>query len=444
MRSVGIFYFRTPLDNSQKPTRVIDTNGNDSGPNMLFREKAVESARVKREGEVLVMPTISHRMLAMAAIAWVTCASAWLITSEFAPKETLRGWLASPDGTPQVHAGPTDNKLLRIYEPEGYLDEERKKLLRLTKRTDTSEVFPYLEGHEKHLRSYKTHLLMEIEKVNSTLQKEMAFLLRRQRSLRSEMMPKQERLDAVTAYERSVRDALAEEKMLARDSVPNISDLNHSYKKLSSLKNQEVIADWDKLSQIRLMGQIESGISMLPIKAEERLNHLRNQVSKIEHSLVAVLAREALIVRAQSSGRIEGLAVDIGQNFSPRDALLSITSDNGGRIAKLIVPVRVISSLKVGQQVDIRYSGLVAQQDSPQKGRIVKISNTLLMPNETVDFPVISQEPVYVVEAKIESWSGTGYEKSLKPGVTLTADIFLEKIAFLDLILRSLREFGRF
>ena len=192
------------------------------------------------------------------------------------------------------------------------------------------------------------------------------------------------------------------------------------------------------------MGQIESGISMLPIKAEERLNHLRNQVSKIEHSLVAVLAREALIVRAQSSGRIEGLAVDIGQNFSPRDALLSITSDNGGRIAKLIVPVRVISSLKVGQQVDIRYSGLVAQQDSPQKGRIVKISNTLLMPNETVDFPVISQEPVYVVEAKIESWSGTGYEKSLKPGVTLTADIFLEKIAFLDLILRSLREFGRF
>ena len=87
MRSVGIFYFRTPLDNSQKPTRVIDTNGNDSGPNMLFREKAVESARVKREGEVLVMPTISHRMLAMAAIAWVTCASAWLITSAIAPKE---------------------------------------------------------------------------------------------------------------------------------------------------------------------------------------------------------------------------------------------------------------------------------------------------------------------------------------------------------------------
>ena len=59
----------------------------------LFRNEALAHQANKLEGEVLVLPKVSQLLVTCVITLWVAFAIVWLLTGEYARKETVGGWI---------------------------------------------------------------------------------------------------------------------------------------------------------------------------------------------------------------------------------------------------------------------------------------------------------------------------------------------------------------
>ena len=93
----------------------------------------------------------------------------------------------------------------------------------------------------------------------------------------------------------------------------------------------------------------------------------------------------------------------------------------------LLIPVRSVGFIESGQSLAIRYDAFPYQKFGIYQGKVSQLSKTLLLPNELLNAPTLVNEPVYRVTALLDKPNVQAYGKdfSLKPGMTLSADISL-------------------
>jgi membrane fusion protein len=84
----------------------------------LFREQSVEFQRQRLHGEVVLLPKMSHTVIIFGLVVWVFIVFVWLITGNFARKETVTGWLEPTKGVVRIY--PESNGLVnQIMVKEG-------------------------------------------------------------------------------------------------------------------------------------------------------------------------------------------------------------------------------------------------------------------------------------------------------------------------------------
>jgi membrane fusion protein len=108
--------------------------------------------------------------------------------------------------------------------------------------------------------------------------------------------------------------------------------------------------------------------------------------------------------------------------------------------ATLLVPVRAAGFLAAGQTLHIRYDAFAYQKFGLQTGRILEITAGTLLPGDQANLPLQVAEPVFRVTALPldDSVAAYGRDILLKPGMTLSADILMEKRSLLQWLLEPL------
>lgn len=108
--------------------------------------------------------------------------------------------------------------------------------------------------------------------------------------------------------------------------------------------------------------------------------------------------------------------------------------------ATLFAPSRAIGMARPGQEVRLMYDAFPYQRFGSFSGRIVAISRAVLAPDE-VDAPVKLQEPVYEIHVALDRQhvEAFGQALALQPGMTLNADVVLDRRSFLDWLLEPIR-----
>ena len=184
----------------------------------------------------------------------------------------------------------------------------------------------------------------------------------------------------------------------------------------------------------------ERELALLSSLQENELGELRSQIYEIDQQLLQIQSRTEAIITAPISGIVTGIQVSVGQNPKDSIPLLTIIPENRKLKVKLLVPVRAVGFLAVGQRFSIRYDAFPYQKFGTYKASVEKISQSIFLPNETLHFPIQLNEPFYVVEASLEreSISAYGNDIRLKPGMTLSGDINLEERTLLEWLLEPL------
>uniref|UniRef100_UPI00260BD22E HlyD family efflux transporter periplasmic adaptor subunit n=1 Tax=uncultured Microbulbifer sp. TaxID=348147 RepID=UPI00260BD22E len=163
-------------------------------------------------------------------------------------------------------------------------------------------------------------------------------------------------------------------------------------------------------------------------------------LSDLAQQIAQLHGQQAYIVKASRAGVVSNLQAAEGQQAQADIPVLSLVPENHVLTAQLLVPVRSAGFLSAGQPLKIRYDAFPYQKFGLYPGAVLEVSDTVLLPDELLRVPVTVREPVFRVTAKLAQPTVNAYGRhfSLKPGMTLSADVQLAERSLLQWLLEPI------
>ncbi|WKD49469.1 HlyD family secretion protein [Microbulbifer spongiae] len=405
----------------------------------LFRRQAMEKQADRLHGEILLLPRLSHTLILSLLLAWVVAVIIWLAGSHYARRESVTGWLEPASGVVRVYAERSgiikqvlvregdrvikDQPLIVVNGDRILADGKHLESLLLTEyKSQQQLVSEQLKRSEKiyhqQLRDLDQRIVAGEEDL-ALLEKQIetqtqryiliAEQAERYRRLKRDGHISSAELDAVIAQELELQ---ADRQSLARSGV--------------NLRNQ--------------IRQLESDRLLLPEEFANSSDQLRARLSDLAQQIAQLHGQRAYIVKASRDGVISNLQATEGQQARADIPILSLVPENHVLTAQLLVPVRSAGFLTTGQPLKIRYDAFPYQKFGLYPGAVLEVSDTVLLPDELLRVPVAVREPVFRVTAKLAQPTVNAYGRhfSLKPGMTLSADVQLAERSLLQWLLEPI------
>ncbi len=405
----------------------------------LFRKEAVEHQKDRLMGEVLLLQPLSFAILTTVAVVIAAMIVGLLFWGTYARKETVRGYLVPDKGIVKVFA-PNTGTITNIYVSEGEVVESGQSLVKMSLErsmengtdVDTlileeielglSEIEQRIDSERRietseldRMKTQRTGLKEELAQINESL------AIHKKRVLISE-----QRIDA--------NQKLLDSKILSQKDFDKIQEEH-----LALLQQQQELLR-SRTTKKNNIVEIDSQLISYPIQVQSKIGSLKKEQSDLKQRLYEIQGRSIFEIKTPISGTVDGLSVHEGQWMNAQAAnILAIIPKDSVMKAELYIPTRAIGFIEVGQTVKMRYDAFPHQRYGIYGGTIESISQHILHPQELA-IPLEIQEPVYRVVVLIDKQTVRAYGKEmiLQPGMSLEADIIIERQSLLDWILDPL------
>jgi membrane fusion protein len=187
--------------------------------------------------------------------------------------------------------------------------------------------------------------------------------------------------------------------------------------------------------------QLEIRLLQLPNESKQRVARLRAQLAELEGRKTELAVRSAYTITSTVKGKVLSISLNsIGRSVQAGQPLLTIMPADSVLEAELFVPSRAIGFVDIGQEVRLLYDAFPYQYFGSYRATITDVTETIMAPGEILT-PFKLSEPVYRVTADIERKTIEAKDRvlALQSGMTLRANIILERRSFLDWMLAPLR-----
>lgn len=404
----------------------------------LFRPEAVDHQRQRLEGEVTLTRSMPLSIITGLLGAITLALGIWAALGHYSRTETVTGTL-TPDGVlSKVYAdkpgelvwlGVKDGDVVRQGQPiatinteqdlEGGASPDDERLASVAEQSRlTSRELEYEKDRSSKEHDRLTHLISDLgaEKAQMTsqidLQKQAVASTKQSFDALGELVSKG--FETRTAYEQRRQAWLA-----------------------TSTQLQALIQQIAQLDERR--SEAESNLAKLPSDHAGKVAELHSSLDQIDQRRIDIEGGRAFTITAPIEGRVTALQTTVGRSTNGRLPLLAIVPQGVALQATLYAPSRAIGMARVGQAVRLMYDAFPYQRFGTFNGRIVGISHSVLAPTE-VDAPVKLEDPVYEVRVALDRQriDAFGEALPLEPGMTLTADVILDRRSFLDWILEPI------
>lgn len=177
----------------------------------------------------------------------------------------------------------------------------------------------------------------------------------------------------------------------------------------------------------------------LDSQLSRELAEVQSSVSRLERERAQMSGAREFVVTAPVSGTVTALQLSEGQAAIPGISAMAVVPRDAAIEAQLFAPSRSVGQLRVGQQVNLLVDAFPYQRFGNVKARVTSIAATMIDPRQ-VDAPFKIEEPVFKVRVRLEE-SAEGLRRRnvvLQPGMTLMANIVLERRSFMQWLLSPL------
>jgi len=410
---------------------------------MLFRGEVLRERRSRALGRAV--PLYAGDTLPIVAILIVTVAGAalWLATGSYARSATVAG-LVVPDG-PTARILPAQaGTLIALDVHDG----------QHVHRGDRIGVV--------QIQSANVLARDPAQQALAIVARERAALDRKRALARQGNAEEAKRL-AATAAQLRVRIAATDRQIALQRS--RVASSRHSLAILGDARARKYISEIDYAGQRRqhldeearlealvadraaLQGQLDdarAAARRLPVDLGATLADLSSSDMQLQQRRLDIEGASTIVLTAPIDGQVTAVQARVGQAVGPDRPLLTVLGSDARLMAELYAPSRAIGFARVGQQVRLMYDAFPYQQFGSFAGTITAISHTALAPDE-VDAPITLAEPAYRLSVRLDGQSvaAFGGVYPLQPGMTLKANVVLEKQSFLGWLLEPLNAVRR-
>lgn len=185
--------------------------------------------------------------------------------------------------------------------------------------------------------------------------------------------------------------------------------------------------------------QARAQIASSSAESAQAVSEIQSNLEAIAQQQAQIEGEQGYIVTAPISGRVTALQTAIGRTANPSLPLMVIVPDKSRLKAELYAPTRAIGFVRPGQETRILYDAFPYQRFGSFGGKVQSVSRIVIDPRES-EIPIKLEEAVYRVTVALDGQRVAAYgdKVPLQPGMTLKANIVLERQSFLQWLLQPL------
>lgn len=180
--------------------------------------------------------------------------------------------------------------------------------------------------------------------------------------------------------------------------------------------------------------QIEAQIALRAIETDRSQSQLVGQRAALAEQRAMLQRMDQLVLTAPVSGVIGDVTAQVGQRARPDTSLVSVVPADSRLEVWLYAPSRAIGFVRAGQEVRLNFDAFPYQRFGAGRGTVTAISRVPVEAN-AVEPELGLTEPVFRVRVRIDRLApGVPKRAQLRPGMTLSANIVLERRRFWEII----------
>ena len=399
----------------------------------LFRQEAIDFQHSARQwGQLSLVQPMSGKILTSVVVVSVICLIGFLFVAEYARKETVLGYLVPTAGTAKIFA-TQQGSIRTVHVTEGQEVDQGQPLLTVetsqlagdgadvnatllaTLRPQKELITQQIAAEEQRGVSERTRLASMVAGLEAQVQHLQA------------RIPNQAERIGLARRDFDVANKLQEQGLIsAVEARRRNTSLLEQLQALDTL-HQQLAAQENQLVEAR------ASLQQLPVVMEQKVQSLRNELSNVKQRIAEIEGKRAYVIRSPTAGRVSALQATVGQTTDAKRLQLEIVPLDRTLQAELFVPTRAIGFVQPGLPVRIMYEAFPYQNFGTYRGRITKVSETILTPADVAG-PLTLKEPAYRVTVALERFDITAHGKKipLQADMLLKADIILEKRTLID------------
>lgn len=422
----------------------------DTARTPLFRAEALAERRTPWLGAVLLAPQLSHRVYTTVAVLAAAAILALMFGASFTRTARLNGWLVPPQGVARVMA-PRPGVVTALHVAEGDGVRKGDALVTLSDETQSRSLGDVQAEVARQMAGRRDSLLAEREQQQRLFAQQQRALTERHAAMGRELQQLEREVELLKArVEIARRNEAMHREQFAQGYIAEMrlqlieSETLEQTVRLGALERSLMTAR-------REQSVVATELAGLPLKQAKELALLDRSLSQLGQDRVEVEARREIVVPAPGDGTVTAIQAVVGAAAGSTVPLLSIVPANRRLEAHLYGPSRSVGFVQPGQRVLVRYAAFPYQRFGHHEGVVESVSRTAV---SQADLPAplagvaggaaggsaAVAEPIYriVVALTNQSVAAYGQTMALQPGMSLEADVSLEKRRLAEWVLEPL------
>ncbi|QUI65204.1 HlyD family efflux transporter periplasmic adaptor subunit [Pseudoalteromonas sp. A22] len=397
----------------------------------LFRREVLEHKQHRLEGTISLIQPPVFKTLGLLILTVVILSIVFLSSGSYTRKERVSGVIEPSGGLLRV-AAMQQGVVSEVLVKEGEQVAAGQPLLRIASAKHSTEATELNQALLNQYRFQQKNLLQQIEQLRGQYQLDIEELQQQETTVKEKL--KELESQASTFQERLLLNQDLVSQIATLKGTGYISELELQRQKdtLLSLKQQASSIRSERIALESQLKNIKNQLAKLPIEHQNRTSQLQSQQADLLIQISSIEQERLGEVRAAQSGVVTGLLAKLGKNVSIGQHLLTLIPEDSDMQAIVYIPTSAFGFIKEGQETKLRYHAFPYEKFGIYKGKIVELSNSVILPEET-NMPGIIQEPAYRVVVALDEQAVKAYGKDtvLRAGMTLDADIVVEERSLL-------------
>lgn len=410
---------------------------------VLFRDEFQRSRDNRLYGDIIIKNSTATTALIVMLIAILIAGGIFLGMGSFARTETVSGIIVTDRPTAKIY--PQFSGIVsEVVVDEGQLVQRGDKLLIINSDRQATEGGNVAGRNLSAIEGRRALANSQIQLISNELAAESIRLTNSIQSAeaRAEILQNQIELQqAIVDSNDQMFDQLT--SVVERGFVSKTEyesrriELLSGQQALSELKQREA----DLLNQIRVA---QMDLNLATIRADQRKAVVREAIEELSVEEAILQGEQSYTVSSPIAGRVTTLATGPGRSTAQDGPLMIIVPDQSNLEAALYAPSRAVGFVETGSEVRILYDAFPYQRYGSFNGEVRSISRVALDPKDlSISIPI--EEPVYLIKVRLLDHESNIDTKSnrIHPGMTLQANLILERQSFIDWLLQPLNSVWR-
>ncbi|OLF53419.1 HlyD family secretion protein [Pseudomonas chlororaphis] len=411
----------------------------------LYREAALDADRRSTLGRVALYAPPHHGWLATAALLFAGSVVLFLYAGSYTARERASGDLLPEQGVLNI-VPPTTGIVTQVFVRDGQEVERGAPLLAVS-----SDVATGL-GATRALIAARLQQQRTTLELDLGAQSALASATLRELHARNALLAEQVSASASEIVRRRRQAELAREKLARwrtlreKGYVSNGKLADEEATVLDAeVRVQEATGNKLKLEQEQL--DTRRQLAEAPLAAALKQRDIQRRLGELDQQMAANEEQRESILRAPRAGTVAALLVHPGRTVAAGEMAVALLPKDSTLQARLLVPSRAIGFVREGDRVVLRYQAYPFQKFGVHYGRVVDVSRTALSTRDvgalTGNPDVRGQYYRVVVAPDRQDIEAYGRREPLRAGMSLDADILLERRRLVEWLFEPLYAIGR-